>query len=95
MNEKFAKKNAARREKLMTADVAKLEKEIYKLISKTDGAFGAFVYEGQMYATFPPDDMDFAYRLIAAQVHCLSEAYEKSPTVIMAEVNGAIKDVMK
>ena len=91
MNDKFVKKNAARRAKWMTADVAELEKEIYNIISETDGAFGAFVYEGQMYVTFPPDDMDFAYRLIAAQVQCLSEAYEKSPTVIMAEVNCAIK----
>lgn len=95
MNDKFVKQATTGRKALITPELEELEKAIYKLVDKTDGGFGAFVYKGQLWTMFPPDNPEHAYHLIAAQVACLSQAYEKSPTVIMAEVNGAIKDVMK
>ena len=79
----------------MTPETEQIEKEMYALMSKLDVAYGAFIYNGQLWTTFPPDNPDVAYHLIAAQVSALSKYYEKSPTVIMAEVNGAIKEVMK
>ncbi|MBR0060978.1 MAG: hypothetical protein IJP68_05805 [Selenomonadaceae bacterium] len=95
MSEKFAKKALKKRAAVMTPETAQIEKEVYALMDKMDIAFGSFVYNGQLWTTYPPNDMDAAYHLIAAQVHCLSQAYELSPTTIMAEVNCAIKDVSK
>lgn len=95
ISEKFSAKTKANRDALMTPEAEKIEKEMYKLIDKLDGAFGAFEYQGQIWTTYPPEDRDFAYHLVAAQIACLAQAYGKSPTVIMAEVNAAIKDVMK
>ena len=95
MNEQFAKKAAKKRAAVMTPESEQIEKEVYALMGKMDVAFGSFVYNGQLWTTFPPDNPDAAYHLIAAQVHCLSQAYELSPTTIMAEINCAIKDVIK
>lgn len=95
MNKDFAKKAEADRAALMTAETEAIEKALYKVMDQTDVAYGAFMKDGKMWTMYPPDDMDLAYRLVAAQVFTLSEAYGKSPMVIMAEVNGAIKEVMK
>ena len=55
----------------------------------------AFLFENRLWGFKPPADKDLGYKLLAAQILTLAKCYEKSPTVIMAEVNGAIKEVMK
>lgn len=95
MNQKFLDKALALREKNMTPELEKLEKDLCKWIDQTTVAYGAFIFDGSGITMMPPESPDIAYFLVALQVINLSKAYEKNQTVIMAEINCMIKELMK
>ena len=87
--ERMKRANAA----IKTPELEKVTNELYDLLEKMDAGFGAFVYKGMLFTTFPPFEPEQGYCLVAAQINSLSKAYKKSPAVIMAEINDAIKEI--
>ena len=66
-------------------------KELTDVAAKFDAGFGGFVYKGRAFALIPPEDPSDAFFIIAMQIDCLSNVYEKSHLEILASVNEALK----
>ena len=80
-----------RRYEKTTPEFKGFAEEFLSVISKTDAGFGAFIYADKMFTLPPPESKELGYLLVAAQITVLSQAYEKSPTVILSEVADALK----